>query len=433
MKLGTPLYLAAHSPLSAISLQEYLAKNATLAKATSGQILLGSFLQRIYRSSPYPVRTLTISGELDGVARLTRIMEEYYLRVQEAANPSEAITTFPVVVIRGMSHYQFISGPMAIPSNLKYQDLRPEISYDLAHSKVSSIISSYISVALGNTSSLSVLKDAVASTGAFLKPIIEAYKLEASYKLKTPCFETPPSPACQVGCPWTQQAMNTMAQLDIGHVNDTDEIHPASEILPKIHHPEIFNKCSSPSSLCIVQLSSVSENVYEKDSIDKGSVANSAKEIRAKLKSRQSVMIAAGYGNVDFNKSDAGSRCKTINQQAYDWALKNSDPVTQSRFREYGVSMVMGEDKGCLENGGLWIYLPMDYTKGTNSTGGQTLILQSIQLKTPVTYKIGLFAGMHYCKLLSPASHGVDLCGRPQAVLLSAQLTVIDCVMCYSW
>ncbi len=403
LKPDTPLFLAAHSPLSAIPLEEYLEKNPTLAKNIKGLILLGSFLQRIYRSSPYPVHTLTLTGELDGLARVTRIMEEYYHRIQGASNSTLAIRKFPVVIIRGMSHYQFLSGTSAIPSSFKNYDFRPEISYDVAHTKTAGIVSIYMSVVLGNTSSLSVLEKAVSSTGTFLKPIIEAYKLEASYQFKTPCFENPPSPACQVGCPWTELAMSTMAQLDIGHVNDTDEIHPASEIFPKIHHPAIFTNCSSPSSSCIVKLSSVSENIYTKDTSDDGSIANSAKEIRGKLKSRQSVMIAAGYGNVDFNKSDAGSRCRTVNQQAYDWALKNSDPITLSRFREYGVSMVMGEDKGCLENGGLWIYLPMDYTDGTNSTGGQTLVVQSIQLKTPVTYKIELFAGMHYCKLLSPA------------------------------
>ena len=400
MAPGTSLFLAAHSPLSAIPLQTYLLKNSTLAHSTNGQILLGSFLQRTFRGTPYAVKTLTIGGEVDGVCRVTRIMEEYYHRVQTASD-NKAVSSFPVVVVRGMSHFQFASGDM--PGAMKEKDFRPEISYDTAHSTVAAVVSSFMSVAMGNSSELATLTKVVMETGAFLKPLIEAYQLEGSYKLKPPCFENPPSPACQVGCPWTQGAMAMMAELTVGHVNDSDQIHPASEIFPKIHHPAISSNCSSPTPSCIVQVSSVSECVYHKDEADDGGVATSANEIRAKLKSRQSVMIAAGYGNVDFNKSDAGSRCKTINQQTYEWALNNSDPHTLSRFKEYGVAMVMGEDKGCLENGGLWIYLPMDYTTSTNSTGGEILVLQSIQLKTPVTYSIKLFAGMHYCKLLSPA------------------------------
>lgn len=93
----------------------------------------------------------------------------------------------------------------------------------------------------------------------------------------------------------------------------------------------------------------------------------------------------------------------SISWHIYDWAVNHSDPITRSRFKEFGVLMVMGEDKGCLENGGLWIYLPMHYNTTKNSTGGEILLVQSIQLKTNVTYPIGIFAGMHFCKLLTPA------------------------------
>ena len=398
------VFFAAHSPVSAIVLQNYLVKNVTLShSSTSGQILMGSFLQRSYHTTPYqyPIKTLTISGELDGVCRVTRIMEEYYLRIQQSKDLNEAITSFPVIIVRGMTHFQFASGE---PSPLiKDNDFRPEISHDQAQANVAALVSNFIAVTLGDTSQLPALKTAVTNTGIFLQPIIEAYLLEASYKFKTPCYENPPSPSCQVGCPWTQSAMVTMGELPSGKLHDTDEIHPASEILPKFHHPAIFNKCSKPDSSCIVQLSSVSENIYDKDVSDNGLTPNSAKEIRAKLKSRQSVMIAAGFEDVDFNVSDAGSRCKTINQQVYNWALENSGPITVSRFKEFGVQFVMGEDRGCLDNGGLWIYLPMVYSQSKNSTGGDIVIVESIQMKTPVTYKIGIFAGMHYCKLLSPA------------------------------
>lgn len=403
MEGSVKVFFAAHSPASAIVLQNYLVKNVTLTQSTSGQILMGSFLQRSYHTTPYqyPIKTLTISGELDGICRVTRIMEEYYLRIQQSKDFNEAITSFPVVIVRGMTHFQFASGE---PSpQIKDNDFRPEISHDLAQATVTALVSNFIEVILGNTSQLSTIKTAVTNTGIFLQPIIEAYLLEASYKFKTPCYENPPSPSCQVGCPWTQTAMVTMGELPSAKLNDTDEIHPASELLPKFHHPAIFNKCSKPDSSCIVQLSSVSENIYNKDDSDDGLTPNSAKEIRAKLKSRQSVMIAAGFKNVDFNVSDAGSRCKTINQQAYNWALKMSGPSTVSRFKEFGVQLVMGEDRGCLDNGGLWIYLPMVYTQSKNSTGGDIVIIESIQMKTQVTYKIGIFAGMHYCKLLSPA------------------------------
>lgn len=147
-----------------------------------------------------------------------------------------------------------------------------------------------------------------------------------------------------------------MAELKDVKINDTDSFHPASEIFPAIHHPKIFSQCSSPDSSCVVSLSSVSQNIYYEDKADTGLVPNAACEIRAKLKSRQSVMLAAGFKNVDFNAS-AGSRCKTINQFAYDWALNRSDAATRGRFAKYGMHIVMGEDQGCFHNGGLYMWI----------------------------------------------------------------------------
>lgn len=397
---ATSLFFAAHSSISSgPTLQKYLLTNKDVA---IGQILMGGFLQRKYRDTTYPIPTLMVSGELDGVCRVTRIMEEYYHRIYlHRSDIDSVVAKYPIAVVRGMTHFQFASGN--IPEQIKELDFEPEISNAEAHQTVASIITAFISATLGNTSSTSVLTNVVNITGKYLQPLIDAYTLEGSYYFKPPCNDNPPSSTCQLGCRWTETAMEIMAELPTSHVNDTDGFHPAAEIFPAIHHPKILSNCSSPESSCMIQLTSVSENIYKSDKDDDGLVSNSASEIRAKLKSRQSVLLAAGHSNVDFNVSDAGSRCKTINQRAYDWALNHTDPTTLARFRKHGVPMIMGEDKGCLENGGLWIYLPMHYSKASNSTGGEVLIIQSIQMKTTVKYPIGIFAGMHYCKLLTPA------------------------------
>ena len=397
---SSTVFFAAHSSISSGPvLQDYLMKNQELA---SGLILMGGFLQRNKRDALYPIHTLMISGELDGVCRVTRMMEEYYHRIYLHHNDSNTVVVkYPVVSVRGMTHFQFASGE--IPNLIKELDFKPEISYDEAHKTVARIISAFIAVTFGDNSSITTLSDAVKSTGDYFQPLIDAYSLEGNYYFKPPCNDNPPSAACQVGSSWTVRAMTVMAELAVGDINDTDEFHPAAQVIPTYHHPKIFSKCSKPDPSCVVQLSSVSENIYKSDKGDNGLVPNSASEIRAKLKSRQSVLLAAGYSDVDFNVSDAGSRCKTINQIAYDWAINHTEPKTLSRFRDFGVPIVMGEDKGCLENGGLWIYLPMHYNTTKNSTGGEVLIVQSIQLKTNVTYPISIFAGMHFCKLLTPA------------------------------
>ena len=184
---------------------------------------------------------------------------------------------------------------------------------------------------------------------------------------------------------------------------DTDAFHPVSQINP-IHLPHVLNNCSSLTPNCEIKTVTVSQNVYkELDKLDTAFVSTSADEIRVKLKARQAVMEAAGYQNVNFNTSDGSSICKVINQEAYDWALQNTSSNTRARFQEFGVQLVMKEDKGPYNIGPLWIWTPLSYTKSTNSTGGETMEVQSVMLQTRTDYSIKSAAGMHYCKLLSPA------------------------------
>lgn len=225
-------------------------------------------------------------------------MEDFVLRIQFARNRAQAVKRYPVTVVPGMTHLQFASGK---PSDVIQQyDLKPEIEDTEAHQSISIITALFMEATLGNASSLEALGSHVQHTSEFLQPLIDAYLLEGSYQFKPPCNEKPPDSSCWIGCGWTERAMLIMAELKDVKINDTDSFHPASEIFPAIHHPKIFGHCSSPDESCVISLSSVSQNIYYRDKEDSGLVSNAACEIRAKQKSRQSVMLAAGMKNVDF-------------------------------------------------------------------------------------------------------------------------------------
>merc|ERR1719498_1717338 len=90
-----------------------------------GQVLMGGFLQRKYLQPAfsYPVSTLTIGGEVDGLARVTRLAESVYQQQpQKLANVTGGADAFPVVVIEGVSHMQFASGDP--PALVKARDLQ---------------------------------------------------------------------------------------------------------------------------------------------------------------------------------------------------------------------------------------------------------------------------------------------------------------------
>jgi len=392
------IFYAGHS-LGGVILQDYVYNNG---KDSRGQILMGSFLLRSYRNESYPVPTLTIGGELDGLTRVTRIMEEYYHRISKAPDINAATKSFPVTVIEGMSHFQFASGDP--PQHVKDNDLKPEITFDSAHTSVASLVADFIAIQMGYTRVFPTIQDAVEATGSFMKPLVTAYQMEGFYNFLPPCYDQMPGPYCITGCPWTEHAQVIMGGLPQGpQLVDKDAFHPVYQIDP-VHLPHVTNKCSGPNASCTLHSVTVSQNKYEDiDKLDTASTYTSAKEIRAKLKSRQTVMQAAGMKNVSFNISDAPSICKQINQQSYNWALNNAGMKSYNRYISFGEYMTMGEDLGPYNVGPEWIWNPLKYTEARNSTGGAVLEVKAVMMKTPTVYKIKAAAGMHYCKLLSPA------------------------------
>ena len=395
----SPIFMAVHSQGYATLVQEYIVRNFQRLSDLKGLILLGAFLDRSYRSSdhnrPYPLPTFTVGAELDGVCRVSRIMEEFYHLIYTADNISTARKRYPVAVMRGMSHLQFASGE---PSDtIKKYDLKPEVNDSEAHQTTGSLLGKFVYLTLSNQSIAGEMLVAVETAGMFFQPLLDAYRLEGSRFYKPPCNSGPPTPLCQVGCPWTEKAVVNMAGLSKVDINDTDTFHPATELF---HHPRVFNSCPLPIVGCNITTSSVSENIYYREKTDSGLVPNSACEIRAKMKSRQSIMLASGMNHVDFNTTDAGSRCMTINQLVYLWALNHADQGAQMRFKSLGVPIHFGDDK---TSRGLWTYAPLQYKQTQDSSGKDILKVSSIELKTDVNYPIDDLAGVHYCKLLSPA------------------------------
>lgn len=124
---GDAIFLAGHS-LGGVMAQGYAPKNSNVIK---GLILEGSVLLRGTRKVQtngltkfnIDLPTLTLCGELDGLLRITRCAESYYHQV-ENIDPSQR-DLFPVVALKGFSHWRFSSGNP--PSNVLNNDLTPEI------------------------------------------------------------------------------------------------------------------------------------------------------------------------------------------------------------------------------------------------------------------------------------------------------------------
>lgn len=179
------IIMAGHS-LGGAMVQTWTAKNTDKVKA---QVLMGSFLTRAWKTDyifKYPVPTLTIGGELDGLARVTRITEAFYTQLLDtsvgeatvgvdwAAQLAFVNGTHPVTVIEGITHMQFASGT---PPDLVYKmDLVPEKSYAEAHTLIAHDFKAfmYAHIFPEHTEAIATMRRRVLETSVFIAPILDS-------------------------------------------------------------------------------------------------------------------------------------------------------------------------------------------------------------------------------------------------------------------
>lgn len=420
---SAPLAMAGHS-LGGAMLQDYVFS----CKDCVAQVLMGAGLLRKYRngtkSKIYPVPTLTLDGDLDGLMRVTRQAENYYF-LQHSEDPHEA-SRFPVVIHPGISHMQFASGTP--PSNVKKNDLKPEVSDDAAHATIARTVSNFLNMHLPGVGSSTAatstkqMSDEVSATAPIMAPIISSLEMEGYKHFKSPCNSDYPMPSCplyprfpsgqkgntpQIDCtcgtPWSAKAQQILAGVDEDVTFDVnDAVHSVSDINP-IHLPHIWSKtCGSEKLACEVNSTTVTQPIYSTlDALDTGFYYTSSSELRTKLKSRQSMYIAVGRSDVNFTATDVvPSLCKAVNQASYDLALSMAGPRQLARYKRIGQPLVMGDDIFLGNAGPLWIDNPLKYNTASDNSH---VTVQAPCSHTPVDYAISSAAGFHYCKVLSPA------------------------------
>jgi hypothetical protein len=429
----------AHS-LGAVFLQDFVFKNPS---QFSAQFLTGASLGRKYRNgsmgnSAYPIPTMAIDGTLDGLYRVTRQAETFYHQVLHPPPTSTSLASsykdnFPVVIFEGVSHMQFASGTP--PSNVAKNDLKPEVTYEQAYAMISGVMSDFLRSQLANDKNAkAAIAAEVENTGSLLLPLIAALEQEGHHHFHAPCNSDYQMPAtcsvypqyptnkvqrkpqnqdCTCGTPFSAQ----VAQVVMGTassdpsfptsitINAVDAVHDVDEITP-VHLPHIWHNCTGgeSGSKCSVNVTTVTQPIYATlDGLDTGFYYQSASELRVKLKSRQSLLLAAGVdpSTINFNVTDtSGYNCARINNASYQWALKHASPKALERFHRIGEPLVMGEDIFLSNAGPAWIWNPMKYKESADKSH---VVVSAPCSHTPVDYILKAAAGYHYCKVLSPA------------------------------
>jgi len=204
-------------------------------------VLLGSGLVRSHRNASgkvvYPIPTLSMSGTLDGLYRVTRQAEGWFHQESD-------LDRFPLIVCEGVSHFQFATG--SPPSFVTKHDLKPTVSTaaaqgtrrgpqlsDAPQSQMAADISAFLSINLSHDPApVARLRSSVSETGTLLAPLLKSLELEGYTYLKPPCNTDhvmdscpfyPRYPGghtsstvdtdCTCGTPWSLTAQKMMAGL----------------------------------------------------------------------------------------------------------------------------------------------------------------------------------------------------------------------------
>lgn len=422
------LFIGGHSLGGAVS-QLYV---PTSAYNVTGQILMGAFITRVWKQNyrfTYSVPTLTMGGELDGLARITRIAEASYTQCEDPyVKKNVNIRDFPVLYVPGGNHMQFASGTP--PPRVKDRDLFSEISNEKAHKIIAQDTINFMCVQMVDSKACNMRQSERQSQSAiFFAPIIKALIYEGYHNFRPPCNCEPDicesTADCFGGSAVTSDiSQPTMGALDGLTIHNVDGFHDVWETNP-VHLAQILNNCSDPVG-CTLQTTTVTQNVYHsgqdleiwkkhfnKPQWDTGSYPISSIELRSKLSSRQNVWTRAGETDVDFDNTDGGNHlCGDINQNVISWAEANAiAPATLSRFKMYGQQFTIAPDytpcpkladllPSGVPPGPCWIWEELRYK---TSEDNKTVSLSSTQFATTLDIWLPMVRGFHYCKIISPA------------------------------
>ncbi len=197
--------------------------------------------------------------------------------------------------------------------------------------------------------------------------------------------------------------------------------------------------CSTPET-CTLTANTVTQLMYEdggeldiwridigNGNVDTGYYPITATEMKSKMKSKQAALQAANNtaavnnekgSTFDDLDSDKLGNCASINSKSIQYALEHALERTRTRYEKYGQQMISSTDgdKKVCKAGPCWIWASLEYN-GRRSDND--IIIKSpafpYENKNPYPCDEKLYpkddrrevlpctAGMHYCKLLSPA------------------------------
>ena len=349
------LLYSGHS-LGGAFLVDYLFSQKILDKKNDNSthaILLSSFITNKYLNTNYDDKILTISGELDGLCRITRMAENYY-----HGNTN-------MIILENVNHWSFASGEPT--KKVQKNDIYVDKSYEKEnHNIISNIIVSYI---MSNISVLKMYKD---KTYQLLKPIINLLEYEGSTKLNVSVKSSK----------YLEDNLKYFYNLSkITKINEKNQFYPLNKIYPDPLPTVTFMNKNEINTTSITNLE------YVNDKLDTGFYPISAISMNTKLNS-----FSRLHQNITEFKLNS---CSSLNKRGLEIVLKKLEN-TNALERYYSQNkkiIIVEQDKVIKNKYKDWLTSTISY-KNSNK--------KIIEIQSPTYYDTKL-KNYQYCKFVSPA------------------------------
>ncbi|KAH3877193.1 uncharacterized protein LOC127871066 [Dreissena polymorpha] len=365
---GDSFFLAGHS-LGGVFVADYGLSNSS---ALLGVLLWASYLTRPRLLRDYPVPLLTISGDIDGLTRITRIVDTFEELENETVNnprPTSIMYTDPVIVMPGINHGHFAAGTM--PPNVVKHDppADSDVTPNSAHDTIAWHVTNFLIVTLGQPTEMRLvafagLKSAFFQTKNIIQPLSTVKSLDQNTMKVSDSTQR-----CQIL--FAGPALANRTQVTDSEISEVEV--PFSD--PKVYVHDMLAHAQTYTHV-----------VMPFDPVDVSLYPQTPKELQALMVSQDG--LHRHMPDIPFEKNNL--TCKDANMMLYSLALNKSSTEARQRFTERGSTIKFNDDIVSVSKV-TWALSDLDVVYGKNGH-------LEVTSKTIVSGNTGL----QFCKLLSP-------------------------------
>ncbi|XP_041367374.1 uncharacterized protein LOC121381987 [Gigantopelta aegis] len=335
-----------------------------------GVILFGSYFKKGYKASTFPLPVLILSGDLDGISRITRVADNYQDLRQDAVFDPDIIVQSPLIILDGYNHGVFSSGEL--PGAMQQLDIDSEQYIDDGHT----IITNFTMMFIANTLQLpesplekirTTFREEIRKAGKLMKVILEVKALTHNDKFESYFVRT-----TQKWLSGLRGEESQLLRVEGFIVGDATDIPPT-----------LMQEREETSVVSFADITWSNSGDMEQP--------HAPVEIAARMLGPD--RIRAALSNITVTKYYT---CKDFNYASFMTAYHKSHKLAQDRFDRKHRGVIFHDDL-LTQSDKAW-----EGSRLLVDTVGHELHVTGVSYKTPNSAALGKRAGLFYCKMLPP-------------------------------